>query len=68
MKNKTCPGHETGEIPRTVGDLPSSQGGEWRHICAACAYLLGRKHAEETETRLRDRIRELQARLEEQKQ
>jgi hypothetical protein len=61
MKTKVCPGHVTGEIPRAVGDLPSSQGGEWRHICSACAYLLGRRHAEETEHRLRDRIRLLEA-------
>jgi hypothetical protein len=67
MKTKTCHGHADGEIPRAVGDLPSSQGGPWRHICSACAYLRGRKHGEETENRLRERIRALEAKLAERK-
>ncbi len=35
----------------------------WRHVSAGCAYDLGRRHAEEAEERLRDRVRELTARV-----
>ncbi len=60
MKTKACSvDHENGSIPAAVGALPSSQGGKLRHTCAACAYLLGREHAGETEARLRDRVRSL---------
>jgi hypothetical protein len=43
--------------------LPESQRGRWRHVCAGCAYHLGRAHAEAAEGRLRQRVRELEARL-----
>jgi hypothetical protein len=59
---KTCGKDHAGEISGEVGQLPDSQAGFWRHRCAGCAYLLGRKHAAETEERLRERIRTLEAR------
>lgn len=59
----TCGKDHAGEIPLAIKDLHDSQAGFWRHRCAGCAYLLGRKHAEESENRLRARIRELEARM-----
>jgi hypothetical protein len=64
VKNKACSiDHEDGSIPASVWALPSSQGGKHRHLCAACAYQLGRQHAAETEARLRDRVRALMAEI-----
>jgi hypothetical protein len=64
MTTKKCNSdHESGEIPVEVySTLPSSQAGRHRHLCAACAYLLGRKHAEQEA--LRKHIRAMSAELE----
>lgn len=64
VKTRACSiDHEDGSIPASVWALPSSQGGKHRHLCAACAYNLGRQHAAETEARLRDRVRALTGEL-----
>lgn len=57
----TCGKDHSGEIPKAIEALPDSQAGFWRHRCAGCAYLLGRKHAEEAEQRLRERVRKLES-------
>lgn len=54
-------------VPKEVGKLENSQAGFWRHKCAGCAYELGRRHAAEAETRLRERLRAVQAELDELK-
>jgi hypothetical protein len=54
-----CSGHPAGDIPNEIRHLPESQAGHWRHKCAACAYLLGRRDAATTEENLRKRVREL---------
>jgi hypothetical protein len=59
-----CKVEHSGEVPRAIEKLQDSQAGFWRHRCAGCAYLLGRKHAEEAEERLRVRIRQLQEAIE----
>lgn len=59
----SCSKDHTGEIPASIGKLHDSQAGFWRHKCAGCAYLLGRKEGEQAEERLRKRIRELETRL-----
>lgn len=53
------------ELPAVFAKLPESQAGKGRHVCAGCAYDLGRMHAAETEARLRDRVRLLTARIKE---
>ncbi len=53
------------ELPADFARLPESQAGKGRHICAGCAYDLGRRHAAETEERLRERVRALTARVKE---
>lgn len=58
-----CKGHTPGSIPLEVGKLPESQADFWRHKCAACAYLLGTRHAAQTEENLRNRVRTLDARV-----
>lgn len=58
MKTKTCSEPHV-DIPASFNSLPSSQAAKWRHVCAACAYELGRKHADVAEQRLRDRVRAL---------
>jgi len=64
MKTKACTSeHSSGDIPAAFFSLPSSQASKWRHVCAACAYELGRKHAAEVEENLRKRVRELQEKL-----
>ncbi len=64
-----CDRDHTGEIPNAVIDaLPESQRGTWRHACAACAYLLGVQHGEHGRERLRERIRDLEARIKEMEQ
>jgi hypothetical protein len=60
---KSCGKDHAGEVPRAVADLPDSQAGFWRHRCAGCAYLLGRQHAADAESRLRARISDLEQRL-----
>lgn len=37
----TCKIDHTGQIPDKIAKLPESQAGNWRHRCAACAYLQG---------------------------
>jgi hypothetical protein len=46
-------------------ELPASQANfaGQRHRCAVCAYELGRAHAQESEERLRQRVRDLTAEL-----
>lgn len=53
------------ELPADFSKLPESQAGKGRHVCAGCAYELGRKHAAEAEARLRERVRVLTARVKE---
>jgi hypothetical protein len=60
-----CSIDHTDEIPAAIGTLPESQAGFWRHRCAGCAYLLGRRHAGEAEARLRERVRRLEAQVRE---
>ncbi len=55
------------ELPADFSKLPESQAGKGRHICAGCAYDLGRRHASEAEERLRDRVRSLTAQVSELK-
>jgi hypothetical protein len=62
-----CRIDHSGDVPRAVEKLEDSQAGYWRHRCAGCAYLLGRKHADETEERLRNLIRDMQAKIDELK-
>lgn len=57
--------HTGGSLPASFGNLPESQGGVGRHKCAACAYELGRNEAAAAEERLRERLRELKARVKE---
>ncbi len=64
-----CDRDHTGEIPKAVlSALPESQRGPWRHACAACAYLLGIQHGEDGKERLRQRVRDLEARINEMEQ
>jgi hypothetical protein len=59
-----CTHDHDGELPMAeFHALPESQRGKWRHVCAGCAYRLGRSHAEAAEERLRQRVRDLEARL-----
>ena len=53
--------HSAGTLPGTFALLPESQAARWRHICAACAYELGRADAAKTEENLRERVRKLTA-------
>jgi hypothetical protein len=55
------------ELPADFSNLPESQAGKGRHICAGCAYDLGRRHAAEAEERLRERVRSLTAQVNELK-
>ena len=59
----SCSKDHAGEIPAAIGKLEDSQAGFWRHKCSGCAYLLGRRDAEQAEERLRNRVRELEARI-----
>lgn len=58
-----CEIDHAGDIPADIGRMQESQAGFWRHKCAGCAYLLGRRHAEEAEERLRARIKRLEAQI-----
>lgn len=61
MASEYCDRDHSGEIPKGLFDgLPKSQARDWRHKCAACAYVKGRQDAE---TALRARIAELEAQL-----
>ena len=59
----TCEKDHSGEIPSEMGNLPTSQAGFWRHRCAGCAYLLGRRDAAASEEQLRASVRDLEHRL-----
>ena len=52
---RICSEDHVGNLPAEFERLPESQASRWRHICAGCAYDLGRRHAEEAEGRLRER-------------
>lgn len=52
------------DVPGAFTRLPESQAKRWRHICAACAYDLGRADAVRVEANLRERVRVLTADLE----
>jgi hypothetical protein len=57
-----CAKDHAGDLPKAAFDkLGDSQAGFWRHKCAGFAFELGRQASAEAETRLRDRVRELQA-------
>jgi hypothetical protein len=53
------------DLPAEFSKLPESQAGKGRHICAGCAYELGRRHGSDAEERLRERVRVLSARVKE---
>lgn len=61
----TCSEDHEGQLPADFLRLPPSQRSAWRHVCAGCAYMLGRKHGAEAEDRLRERVRSLTARVNE---
>lgn len=56
---RTCTDDHSNVLPPEFDRLPQSQAARWRHICAGCAYELGRRHAAEAEERLRHRVRDL---------
>lgn len=60
---RTCTNDHSDVLPADFDRLPESQAARWRHICAGCAYELGRRHAAETEERLRQRVRDLTAKV-----
>ncbi len=59
----TCNQDHQGEIPTDFPKVPTTQRGKWHNVCAGCAYLLGRHHAEQTEDRLWQLVEELEARV-----
>jgi hypothetical protein len=59
----TCREDHEGQLPGDFRKLPASQRGAWRHVCAGCAYLLGKRHGAEAEERLRERVRALTAQV-----
>jgi hypothetical protein len=63
MAKTTCSKSHEGDLPPSFKNLPESQGGVWRHKCAACAYDLGRAEGQAAEDRLRERVRKLDAEL-----
>lgn len=62
---RTCYSDHSDVLPAEFNILPESQAARWRHICAGCAYELGRRHGTEAEERLRERVRELTTRVKE---
>jgi hypothetical protein len=54
-----CNDDHSGDLPADFNKIPASQAARWRHKCAGCAYELGRKHAQDAEERLRERVRHL---------
>ncbi len=52
-------------LPAEFDQLPESQAARWRHICAGCAYELGRRLAADVEEWLRQRVRDLTAKVKE---
>lgn len=61
----TCTKDHIGAVPASLRDLPKSQAGDWRHKCAACAYDLGYQDGIGAADKLRDRVRELEAKVKE---
>jgi hypothetical protein len=59
----SCKVDHAGEVPKSLIELEDSQAGFWRHKCAGCAYLQGRRDAAAAEDRLSDRVRQLEADL-----
>jgi hypothetical protein len=59
----TCDRDHTDVSSAAMESVPESQGKRWRHRCAACAYELGLAHGARTEGRLRERVRELSAKV-----
>lgn len=62
---RICTSDHSDTLPAEFNQLPASQAARWRHICAGCAYELGRRHAAEAEERLRQRVRDLTAKVKE---
>jgi hypothetical protein len=62
---RICTSDHSDVLPAEFSQLPESQAARWRHICAGCAYELGRRHAAEVEERLRQRVRDLTAKVKE---
>lgn len=62
---RICNSDHSNVLPAEFNQLPESQAARWRHICAGCAYELGRRHGAEAEERLRQRVRDLTARVKE---
>jgi hypothetical protein len=60
-----CTSDHSDVLPAEFNQLPESQAARWRHVCAGCAYELGRRHAAEAEERLRQRVRDLTAKVKE---
>lgn len=59
----SCKSEHSDKLPADFDELPESQASRWRHKCAGCAYELGRRHGEEAEEQLRQRVHELTARI-----
>ena len=55
--------HGGGAVPKSLGGLPNSQGGPWRHKCVACAYELGYEAGIGAAEKLRARVRDLEEKL-----
>ena len=62
---RICASDHSDTLPAEFNQLPESQAARWRHVCAGCAYELGRRHSAEAEERLRQRVRELSAKVKE---
>jgi hypothetical protein len=62
---RICTSDHSDVLPAEFNDLPESQAARWRHVCAGCAYELGRSHAAEAEERLRQRVRDLMTKVKE---
>jgi hypothetical protein len=61
MKNHICSEEHEVVLPKDIASLPASQRSWWRHVCAGCAYELGRQTTEEI---LIKQVQELKAEIE----
>lgn len=59
--------HPEGDLSAAFRALPESQGKSGRHKCAACAYELGRQEGGVAEDRLRKRVQQLLAEVDQLK-
>ncbi|HYD39451.1 MAG TPA: hypothetical protein VEB43_01365 [Anaeromyxobacter sp.] len=59
---RICTSDHSGVLPAEFSQLPESEAARWRHVCA---YELGRRHAADAEERLRQRVRDLTAKVKE---